>query len=238
MAIASSFRTPNGFRRYGEYSSSYSAPGDAPLLSGSVRLLTFCSVLVVAPHVGGVGKVAGPVRRSELASAQAYCAQLDAFVDANRLDALRLAEARPSGSSAAPAWKVFASDDEREQADADSLANVWVQKGRVAVVALTLQSSSRDWVLFATFYFRPDGTLAKIDSTLNTFYGDLSVERVWFYDRGGKTLDFHTAFYDLQTRKRVRPNRDFVDKVVPRYETVRRLPFWKLVRPTRNAWRA
>ena len=205
------------------------------MLSVCARSLALISALVVAPHVEGVGKVAGPVRQSELAAARAYCAQLDAFVDANRLDALRLAEARPSGSTAAPVWRVFASDDEREQADTESLANVWVRKGRVAVVALTLQSNSRDWVLFATYYFRPDGTLAKIDSTLNTFYGDLSVERVWFYDRNGKTLDFRAAIYDLHTRKRARPNRDFIDEVVPRYDTVRRLPFWRLVRPTRNA---
>jgi hypothetical protein len=208
------------------------------LLSVCARSLALASALASAPYVVGVGTVAGPVRHSALDSAQAYCAQLDAFVDANRLDALHLAEARPSGSTAAPVWKLFASDDEREMADADSLANVWVRKGRVAVVALTLQSSSRDWALFVTYYFRHDGTLAKIDSTLNTFYGDLSVERVWFYDRNGKTLEFRAAFYDLHTRRRVRPNRDFIDKVVPRYETVRRLPFWRLVRPTRSATRA
>jgi hypothetical protein len=208
------------------------------LLSVCARSLVLASALVVAPHVEGTESVAGPARRNELAAAKAYCAQLDVFVDAHRLAALRLAEARPSGSSAAPVWKVFASDDEREQADADSLANVWVRNGRVAVVALTLQSSSRDWVLFVTYYFRPDGTLAKVDSTLNTFYGDLSVECVWLYDRNGKTLDFRSAFYDLHTRKRVRPNRDFIDRVVPRYETVRRLPFWRLVRPTGSVRRA
>ncbi|HKC62199.1 MAG TPA: hypothetical protein VKB86_01115, partial [Pyrinomonadaceae bacterium] len=93
-------------------------------------------------------------------------------------------------------------------------------------------SGSRDWAQFVMYYFREDGTLAKIDSRLNTFYGNLTIKRIQYYDANGKPLKSSVQYFDLQTQKRKRNVRsgDFMDQPAPVYPKVSSLPFYNLLR--------
>ncbi len=81
------------------------------------------------------------------------------------------------------------------------------------------------------YYFRKDGTLAKIHAQLNTFSasdGGMSVVRDKFYAAGGRLLHTSTRYLDLKSQK-PRKRGDFMDQPIPDYHTVRNLPFTKLL---------
>jgi len=75
-------------------------------------------------------------------------------------------------------WREFKSEVEREEADTgNDKAKVWAKDGAVALVSYAFQSPSGDWAHYVSYYFREDGTLAKIHAQLNTFYGNMTVIR-------------------------------------------------------------
>jgi len=57
---------------------------------------------------------------------------------------------------------------------------------------------------FIKYYYRADGSLAKIQARLNTFYGGVSVLRDRYYDGNGKLLKSTQRFLDLQTHKPIK----------------------------------
>jgi hypothetical protein len=82
-----------------------------------------------------------------------------------------------------------------------------------------------------SYYFREDGTLAKIHSQLNTFasaIGGISVVRDKFCDASGKVLHTTTRYLDLQSQK-PRKRSDFMDQPIAVYKAVGELPFAKLL---------
>src|SRR5688572_13370122 len=91
-----------------------------------------------------------------------------------------------------PVWKKFASEDEfekaRETTEAYTIAYIWQRNGKTVVVNFTYSSPSGDWAQFVLNTYRADGTLAKIDSRLNTFYGDATILRTFYFDAKGKKL--------------------------------------------------
>ena len=78
------------------------------------------------------------------------------------------------------------------------------------------------------YYFREDGSLAKIQAQLNSFYGDISVVRDQYYDPSGRLLKTTRKFLDLRTQKPKKPE-EFVDNPIPIYRKVTALPFRKLL---------
>ena len=130
-------------------------------------------------------------------------------------------------------WKEFRSERERKQAETDGNMNqtaaVWTKNGKPVVAKLALTSPSGDWMHFINYYYREDGTLAKIQAQLNTFYGDVSVVREQYFQSSGKVIRSTTRYLDLHTRKPLRKPKDFFDQEVPVYKTVSELPFAKLL---------
>jgi len=108
-------------------------------------------------------------------------------------------------------------------------AVVWSRTGKIVGVILTLSSPSGDWAHYVTYYFRADGSLAKIHAELNTFYGEVSIIRDRFYDSGGQLLHSTQKILDLQTRKPKKPTGDFMDQEILVYKKVSELPFSKLL---------
>ncbi|MDT7602866.1 MAG: hypothetical protein QOF61_863, partial [Acidobacteriota bacterium] len=86
---------------------------------------------------------------------------------------------------------------------------------------------------FILYYFRADGTLAKIESTLNTFYGHVTARREKHFDASGKLLRQTEHFYKLgTTRKEPNPYGEpdkFIDEPTPLYKRVSDLPFSHLL---------
>jgi hypothetical protein len=143
------------------------------------------------------------------------------------------ADVSSDGENQKSQWREFESEAEREKADTGDNLNenavVWSKDGAVVLASCTFQSPSRDWAHFVSYYFRADGTLAKVRARLNTFYGEMTVIRKRFYNPKGKLLSSSQQFLDLKTQKKKKPGAEFQDDSFPLYRTVRALPFYPML---------
>lgn len=170
---------------------------------------------------------------TERAKINSYAKQIDLFIKRNP-KARRIFADVASGTVEEPTrWREFKSEAQREKADTgDNLnenAYVWSKAGKVVGANFTFQSPSRDWAHFAMYYFREDGTLAKIQSQLNTFYSDMTVRRESFYAPDGKLLHSTVKYFDLNSQKPKKPDTDFPEFPIPVYQKIQDLPFFKLL---------
>ena len=106
--------------------------------------------------------------------------------------------------------------------------DVWTRDGNVVLAFFGFTSDAGDWYHFIKYYFRADGTLAKIEARLNTFYGSVSVLRDRYYDTNGKLLKSTRRYLDIRTQKPVK-KANFEDEPIPMYRKVTDLPFHKLL---------
>lgn len=135
-------------------------------------------------------------------------------------------------------WKEFKTESLRDEADTgDNLnenAYVWMKDGKVAAATFTIQSPSRDWAQFVTFFYRADGTLSKAESELNTFYGSVTVKRNYYFNSKGKTIKQNVSYFDLESQKPVdiaerEKLGEFIDRKVVFFKNTSGLPFIKLL---------
>lgn len=117
----------------------------------------------------------------------------------------------------------------KQAEDLYETAEVWTRDGKVVAANFQLSSASGDWVHFISYYFRADGTLAKIKAQLNTFYGNVSVLRDRYYDANRKQLKATERFLDLETQKPIKRPTEFYNNPVPFYSRVSTLPFGRLL---------
>ena len=183
--------------------------------------IALAALVTVAPATGSPGDVS---------SIRSYRSKVDAYVRLHKdsFDAVR--KDRGPLNDGNGRWQRWPVSSRYDQLDSDAGARIWRRNGVVTLVVFTIQSDSRDWALFASHYYRPDGSLAMLESTLNTFAGEVTVERDWYYAADGSVLDFKSRCYRLGTRERLRPCGDFYDVPVPVYPTVTKLPFHHLLR--------
>ncbi len=89
---------------------------------------------------------------------------------------------------------------------------------------------SLDWTYYITSYYRPDGTIAKVDAELRIFYGRVDAETVEYYDESGRLIKKSKQFRDLNTDKHLRkPSQDFIDEPLQVFYRVSDLPFSHLI---------
>ena len=110
------------------------------------------------------------------------------------------------------------------------MAYVWRERGRLVAANFTFTSGSGDWVHYIDYYFRPDGSLAKIDADLNTFYGHLTALRTLYFNKSGKLLRKISHFYSMSDKKSIKPNEEFTDEKIYIYKKVSQLPFASLLK--------
>lgn len=135
-------------------------------------------------------------------------------------------------------WKKFASEKAlekyRETSETYSIAYNWKKDGKVVASNFTDFSPSGDWTQYTFHYFRPDGTLAKVESELRTFYGDWIVTRSYYFDTAGKRIKRTAKYLDLNTKKPKKPSKEITDDAngtfaVTYYKSVSKLPFAALI---------
>jgi hypothetical protein len=64
-----------------------------------------------------------------------------------------------------------------------------------------------------------------VEAQLNTFYGNMSVIRKRWYDSDGKLLRSAARRLDIRSRRRKKPDADFIDEPIPIYRRAENLPF-------------
>ncbi len=163
----------------------------------------------------------------EVSAIDAYAKKIDLFI--KRKNRQRIF-ANVSNDNA-DRWLEFKNESERDKLNDENnlseTALVWSKSRKVMGANFTFQSGSGDWVEYVMYYFRNDGSLAKIQAQLNTFHGNISVGRDKYYSRSGRLLTTKTRYLDLKSQKPVRRRPDFMDEEIPIYQSVRRLPFFK-----------
>ncbi|HEV7698944.1 MAG TPA: hypothetical protein VGO43_01810 [Pyrinomonadaceae bacterium] len=135
-------------------------------------------------------------------------------------------------------WRVFptekALDRFREKSETYSIAYNWKLNGKLATSHFTDFSASGDWTEYTFHYFRPDGTIAKVEAELRTFYGDWIVIRHYYFDPAGKQIKKTSKYLDLTTNKPKKPTPEMPDVdagvfAVTFYKRTNKLPFAGLV---------
>jgi hypothetical protein len=136
-------------------------------------------------------------------------------------------------------WQRFTSDADLKRKTKDKFvydgAAVWRARNAWTLVAMTLSSPSGDWVQFVDYCYRPTGTLAKREATLNTFVtGDevddgVSRLRTTYVGANGRVLAQRAKVRNLKTLKPA-PGRQFMQNDEPEYLTISQLPFAGLLR--------
>jgi len=171
---------------------------------------------------------------AEIAAIEAYIHETDRYAESNAKAARIFANVASGYKKGPDQWREFKSEGDRQKADRGGNLNenaiVWLNSGKVVLASFMFQSPSRDWAHYVTYYYRPDGTVAKIHSQLNTFYGHMSVIRESFYNASGELLESSTQYLDLKTHEKIeKPREDFIDELIPMYRRSQNLPFIALL---------
>jgi hypothetical protein len=193
-------------------------------------LVTLGSLLILSAAAAGQEQKAAAPQKTELTVIAAYTKSIDQSTKRNPRK-MRIFGIIPGEEDKPDKWAEFKTVRQEVQANLEDSAHVWLRDGKVVAARFSFTSSSGDWYHYVDYYFRADGTLAKIHAQLNTFAapdGGISVVRDKFYSSSGKLLHTATRFLDLQSQK-PRKRGEFMDQPIPVYKTARELPFSKLV---------
>ena len=155
-----------------------------------------------------------------------YSTEIDRFIKVNKKHRIFGDVANENSENAK--WKEFKTQKVFDDAGCYQSAFVYSRNSKVVAANFMFTSPSGDWAHYINYYYRDDGSLAKISARLNTFEGNVSVLRDRYYDVSGKLLHSTVRYLDLQTHKSIK-KADFQDMPIPMYRKVSALPFSKLL---------
>lgn len=183
-------------------------------------------LIIVLALLLPVGVTAQP-RNPQVAQIDSYVTEIQRYTKQNPRMRLLFADVSPYDSEK-PEWKKFKTKAALEKLEVYDSAVAWTRKGKVVAVDLALSSPSGDWADFVRYYFREDGSLAKVEGRLNTFFGDVSLIRNQYFNQRGELVRKTTKVLDLYTQK-PKKTTEYMDQEVPVYRKVEELPFFKLL---------
>jgi hypothetical protein len=133
-------------------------------------------------------------------------------------------------------WRSFknlkAMDKYQTKMDIYAWALYWTDGRGRAKTSVTFSSPSGDWAQFVDYYFRTDGSLMKVDETLNTFNGSTSAHKRKWFSSSGKVLGSNTVLRELGSGKVVAES-SFNDHPATVYKTRSQLPFSRLIKASK-----
>jgi len=175
--------------------------------------------------------------KAEVKQIDNYCKTVNKLVESHKNPQLVFADVSQTDKSK---WRRFASEKSlkefRENTETYTIAYNWQKNSRIVMSNFTIFSGSGDWVQYVNHYFREDGTLAKAESELRTFHGNLIVSQEFYFDKKGKLIKKNLEYLDLETQKKVAANDEFLDahegflKQVDYFKNTSKLPFAHLLR--------
>jgi hypothetical protein len=189
-----------------------------PMINIKTSLLLFFLVAASSPSLAQ--------KKSPVSEITAYTTGVEQFTKNNKRHR-RFADVA-SETDEKEIWREFKSDKALKEATWYQAASVFSRDGKIVAAYFTFTSPSGDWYHFVDYYFRDDGSLAKIRARLNTSYGNITVVRQRYYDSTGKLIKSTRKFLNLKTSKETKPV-DFMDEPIPAYLKVSALPFQKLL---------
>lgn len=171
-------------------------------------------------------------------SIDAYCKTVDTAKARKKARLVVYADTADYAVEGNGKWRQFASEKTlekfRETTETYTIALNWQQNGRIVASNFTIFSPSGDWAKYVYQYFRTDGSLARAESEVRTFYGEyIAVQRVYF-DPKGKLIRTTTRYRDLYSEKPKKwdPNWGDEDSAfgdVDYYKSTSKLPFAHLL---------
>jgi hypothetical protein len=153
-----------------------------------MRILVALASLVIlsAAATGQEQQIPAP-QKTTLNAIGSYTKSIDQFTKRNAKKR-RIFGIIPGEEDKPDKWAEFKTIAQEVQANLFDSAHVWRRDGKVVAAKFSLTSSSGDWYHYVDYYFRADGTLAKIHAQLNTFSGPdggISIVREKFYSASG-----------------------------------------------------
>jgi len=196
-----------------------------------MKKLTLPIVLLFAATVSAQS------RNAAVKKIDAYCKTVEAIHRGSKSPELVFADTAGMNDKRSK-WRRFASekalDRFREDSETYSIAYNWRRGGRIVASSFTLFSGSGDWAKYVYHCFRDDGSLARVESELRTFYGDFIVTRRRYFDTKGKQISNSVKYRDLTTKKPKKPESGGVmgddPNEVDYYKKTSKLPFAHLLK--------
>jgi hypothetical protein len=137
-----------------------------------------------------------------------------------------------------PNWKEFKTTADLKAAhtgdNLNSVAQVWLANGAVALVRFDYSSPSGDWHDEVDYCFDSKGTLEVARAELRTFYGNVIYRRDLVHGPNGDLVETGGEYFDLftgQPAKRPTDASGSREAKIPVIRNVQALPFFQLLGP-------
>lgn len=203
------------------------------LMKKSILFFSVIFALSFLPAAAQTGK------NAEIKRINAYVKSTDALTKRSKNSQMIFADTSDYSEGSRPKWRKFASEKAlekfREKSETYTISYNWLQRGKIVKSNFTLFSPSGDWANYVYHHFREDGSLARAESEMRTFNGDLIIIQDFYFDRKGALLKKTVQYRDLQTNKPIKPTKEFLagkadfSDDVEYYKKTSKLPFAKLL---------
>ena len=162
----------------------------------------------------------------EVAEIEAYSKKVDRLIETSHNDSRRVFVGTSRDvEHDSVGWREFKADAADTGGSANDNAWVWSSEGKIVRVKFTFQSEWRDRVQFAMYYYREDGTLARISAQLNLSREQTTIIRDQFYDRKGVLIRGSAKSCRLMGGREQKAEKHFSPEPLPVYLTTDGLPF-------------
>jgi len=200
------------------------------VVAAVISILAFVTLMVAQTP----SAAKSTIEPSEVAAIDAYSKELDAFKN-SKGNRARILGAEVDQTEVSK-WKEFESRHARGKAFFEDVADVWMKNGKLVVAELNSETNSGDWSKFVQYYFRDDGTLAKMRTTFAGFMvfsehggGRIVQERI--YSSNGKLLQKRLHCYELEKKhRRIKCSGDYSNYDGTYYRRAQDLAFYGLLK--------
>ncbi|MFB5651099.1 hypothetical protein ACE5IS_10670 [Leptospira wolffii] len=111
-------------------------------------------------------------------------------------------------------WERFDKNSQKET-DILSFIRIFSKDGKVSSALMEEATPSGDWACTTEYYFYENSKIAFVYSILSTFYGNVRVEKRYYYNDSFRKIRDLKSIYDLQTNKKLKDrSNDFMDRKV------------------------
>lgn len=167
-----------------------------------------------------------------------YVRSVEQYVEAHDKQKIVLADLSDgTDEDSKPEWKQFADLEDMQKEDngrnINGMACVWrSDEGNINYVVFTIQSPSRDWVLYEEYFFNNEGSTVAIKRDFRTIPGKFKAVREKVFSDSGASLQETEKFFNLKSgspMKRLPESSRIYEVKSHDYGSIYELPFWDIL---------